>query len=234
MRADQELRPGQGDGDRDGADVEAVQVQVAGRAAASTTTTPIPGGLAYRVLKRALDIGLGALMLILALPLLLPACLVIWLETPGAPLFLQWRSGLQGRPFRIVKLRTMVNGAERTGPALTQAADPRITRVGSLLRRWSIDELPQLFNVVAGQMSLVGPRPELVTIVAGYTPRQRQVLQVRPGLTGWAQINGRDELPIPAKIDLELDYVAARTALLDLKILLRTVWVVLSGQGATR
>lgn len=181
-----------------------------------------------------MDVILGGFLLLLALPILLPACLAIRLESPGSPLFLQWRSGQGGRPFRIIKLRTMVRRADRLGPALTQAADPRITRVGSLLRRWSIDELPQALNIVAGQMSLVGPRPELVTIVADYTARQRQVLLVRPGLTGWAQVHGRDDLPIPAKLDLELEYVACRTALLDVKILLRTIGVVLNGQGATR
>jgi lipopolysaccharide/colanic/teichoic acid biosynthesis glycosyltransferase len=234
MRADQELRPGHGEGDRSGTGTQAIQVQVAGTASAPAAPAPIPRRLVYRVLKRAVDIGLAAVMLVLSLPVLLPACLAIWLETPGSPLFLQWRSGLQGRPFRIVKLRTMVNGAERAGPALTQEADPRITRVGSFLRRWSIDELPQLLNVIAGQMSLVGPRPELVTIVAGYTPRQRQVLQVRPGLTGWAQVNGRDDLAIPAKLNLELQYLARRGPLVDLAILVRTPGVVLSGRGTKR
>lgn len=204
-------------------------------AVAPGATTPLrSGSLASRALKRAMDVILGGFLLLLALPILLPACLAIRLESPGSPLFLQWRSGQGGRPFRIIKLRTMVRRADRLGPALTQAADPRITRVGSLLRRWSIDELPQALNIVAGQMSLVGPRPELVTIVADYTARQRQVLLVRPGLTGWAQVHGRDDLPIPAKLDLELEYVACRTALLDVKILLRTIGVVLNGQGATR
>ena len=102
------------------------------------------------------------------------ACVAIKLDSPGPVLYRQWRSGRDGKPFQILKLRTMVDGADRLGPALTQSADPRITRIGSVLRRWSIDELPQLLNVLTGQMSLVGPRPELVAIVADYTPRQRE------------------------------------------------------------
>ena len=128
----------------------------------------------------------------------------------------------------------MVRDADRLGSALTEKADPRITRVGSVLRRWSLDELPQLLNVLAGQMSMVGPRPELVPIVQAYTERQRGVLLVRPGLTGWAQVNGRDDVPIPEKLELELDYAANRTLLWDLYILARTVGVVLHGRGVKR
>jgi lipopolysaccharide/colanic/teichoic acid biosynthesis glycosyltransferase len=192
------------------------------------------GGAGYRAVKRLLDLLLAAVMLGCTLPLLVVACALVPLETPGPPFFLQWRSGLHGRPFRIVKLRTMVTRADRLGPPLTQAGDPRITKVGAVLRRWSIDELPQLLNVLAGQMSLVGPRPELVPIVATYPPRYRQVLSARPGLTGWAQVNGRDDLPITAKLGLELDYLARRCTRADLAILARTVRVVLSGQGTTR
>jgi lipopolysaccharide/colanic/teichoic acid biosynthesis glycosyltransferase len=189
------------------------------------------GRFGYAACKRVLDVVVAGLALAASLPLLAVACLAIVLETPGSPLFLQWRSGLDGRPFRIVKLRTMVTGATKLGPALTQANDPRITRVGSVLRRWSIDELPQLLNVLAGQMSLVGPRPELVQIVNTYTPRQRQVLSVRPGLTGWAQIHGRDDLSISQKLDLELDYVANHSLSRDLSILRRTIGVVVNGRG---
>jgi lipopolysaccharide/colanic/teichoic acid biosynthesis glycosyltransferase len=185
-------------------------------------------------LKRGMDLLFGSLLLVSALPLLLLACAAIMLESPGSPFYLQWRSGLGGRPFRIIKLRTMVAGADRLGPALTQAADPRITRVGVVLRRWSVDELPQLLNVLAGQMSLVGPRPELILIVQSYTHRQRDVLRVRPGMTGWAQVHGRDDLPIPVKLELELDYVANRTTRRDLAIMVRTLSVVRSGRGIKR
>ena len=193
-----------------------------------------PGTVGSRMLKRGMDVVCGAVLLVGAMPIVLPACVAILIESPGTPFYLQWRSGLGGRPFRIVKLRTMVAGADRLGPALTQPIDPRITRVGSFLRRWSIDEIPQLLNVLAGQMSLVGPRPELVSIVETYTARQLEVLRVRPGLTGWAQVNGRDDLPIPVKLGLELDYVANRTTLRDLAIMARTVRVVLSGGGIKR
>jgi len=131
----------------------------------------------------------------------------------------------------MVKLRTMLANADRLGPALTQRNDARITRIGAILRRWSLDELPQLLNVLAGQMSLVGPRPELTGIVADYSPRQREVLRIKPGITGWAQVNGRDDLAIPMKLDLELDYLSCRNLSKDLTIMVRTVAVVLSGRG---
>ena len=168
------------------------------------------------------------------LPVLLLACVAIRLDSPGPVLYRQWRSGRDGVPFRIVKLRTMVDRADRLGPELTQESDPRITRVGSCLRRWSVDELPQLLNVIAGQMSLVGPRPELVSIVASYEPWQRQVLHIRPGLTGWAQVNGRDDLSIPEKLSLELDYITNYKLIRDIAILIRTVGVAISGCGTKR
>jgi lipopolysaccharide/colanic/teichoic acid biosynthesis glycosyltransferase len=186
------------------------------------------------VLKRCLDLVLSVMIMAAALPVLILACLAIKLDSPGSVLFRQLRSGQNGRPFEILKLRTMVSGAAGLGPALTQSADPRITRIGSVLRRWSIDEIPQLLNVLAGQMSLVGPRPELVAIAAQYTLRQKGVLRARPGITGWAQVNGRDDLPIADKLELDLEYVANRTTLWDLIILARTIRVVLHGQGVKR
>jgi lipopolysaccharide/colanic/teichoic acid biosynthesis glycosyltransferase len=192
----------------------------------------MPAELPVQAGKRFLDVALGSLFLAGAMVLLVPACVAIRLESSGSPIYWQWRSGKDGRPFRVLKLRTMVTGADQLGPALTQDADPRITKVGSFLRRWSIDELPQLANVVAGQMSFVGPRPELVEIAQDYTGRQRDVLRVRPGLTGWAQVNGRDDLTITEKLELDLDYVRNRSAWRDLVILARTVGVVLSGKGA--
>jgi lipopolysaccharide/colanic/teichoic acid biosynthesis glycosyltransferase len=185
-------------------------------------------------LKRCLDLVFSLVLTVLAVPLLASACVAIRLGSPGSVLYRQWRAGRNSRPFQILKLRTMVDGADRLGPALTQSADPRITRTGAVLRRWSIDELPQLLNVLAGQMSLVGPRPELVAIVGGYDPRERGVLRVRPGMTGWAQVNGRDDLSIAEKLELDLEYVANRTTRRDLVILVRTVRVVLSGRGAKR
>jgi lipopolysaccharide/colanic/teichoic acid biosynthesis glycosyltransferase len=182
-------------------------------------------------LKRCLDVFFSLILVAAALPVLAIACAAIRLDSPGSVLYRQWRSGRDGQPFQILKLRTMMNGADRLGPALTQSADPRITRIGSVLRRWSIDEIPQLLNVLAGQMSLVGPRPELVNIVAHYTSRQQGVLRARPGITGWAQVNGRDDLSIAEKLELDLEYVLNRTTLQDLLILARTVRVVLNGRG---
>ncbi len=184
------------------------------------------------ILKRGLDVLLSVPLLALALFILAFAAVAIKLDTPGPVLYRQWRSGQGGRPFRIYKLRTMVSDADQIGPALTQHADPRITRIGSALRRWSLDELPQLVNVMVGQMSLVGPRPELVSIAKIYTPRQRWVLSVRPGLTGWAQVNGRDDLTIAEKLELDLEYVRTRSTRRDLAILARTMGVVLGGKGA--
>ena len=185
-------------------------------------------------LKRCLDLVFGMMLVVAALPVLALVCVAIKLDSSGSVLYRQWRSGQDGKPFQILKLRTMVDGADRVGPALTQSADPRITRIGSVLRRWSIDEIPQLLNVLAGHMSLVGPRPELVTIVAHYTPRQLGVLRTRPGITGWAQVNGRDDLSIAEKLELDLDYVMNRTTLWDLMILARTLRVVLNGRGVKR
>ena len=192
---------------------------------------PHIGNSASLVVKRCLDVLLSVVLVLPVLALLLPVCLAIRLDSPGPLLYRQWRSGRDGRPFRIFKLRTMIYGADRLGPVLTQEADPRITRIGSILRRWSLDELPQLLNVLAGQMSLVGPRPELISIVEDYLPGQRGVLLVRPGLTGWAQVNGRDDLSIGEKLELDREYVATRTTLRDLMIMARTVGVVLAGVG---
>ena len=200
----------------------------------SADTAPSRKTLLAAALKHCLDLVLSLIALAGALPILMVACGAIKLESPGTVLYRQWRSGRDGKPFQILKLRTMLDGADGLGPALTQSADPRITRIGSVLRRWSVDELPQLLNVLAGQMSLVGPRPELVSITARYTHRQQGVLQVLPGITGWSQINGRDDLSIAEKLELDLDYAMNRTALWDLIILARTVRVVLGGRGVKR
>lgn len=204
----------------------------ANRSGQPTDVEPTSKALLSLMLKRWLDLFFSLILIAAALPVLVIACAAVKLDSPGSFLYRQWRSGRDGKPFQILKLRTMVNGADQLGPTLTQSADPRITRIGSVLRRWSIDEIPQLLNVLAGQMSLVGPRPELVTIVAGYTPRQRGVLRARPGITGCTQINGRDDLSIPDKLEMDLDYVANRTMMLDVIILIRTVRAVLSGRGA--
>ena len=186
-------------------------------------------------LRRAVDVlGAGAAGLLLAVPLALIAVLVR-LESPGSPVFRQRRSGRHGREFEVLKLRTMVDGAERIGAGLAiDKGDVRITRLGRLLRRSSIDELPQLVNILRGEMTLVGPRPTLPHQIAAYDARQRERLLVTPGVTGWAQIHGRTTLSWPERIELDRWYVQHRSLRLDARILSRTVRVVLGGQGVER
>jgi lipopolysaccharide/colanic/teichoic acid biosynthesis glycosyltransferase len=163
-------------------------------------------------------------------PALAVAALAIKLEDRGPALFRQVRVGRGAREFELLKLRTMVVGAERLGAGYAvNEGDPRITRTGRLLRRLSIDELPQLWNVLRGDMSLVGPRPTLAYQVERYTPRQRRRLEVLPGITGWAQIHGRAGLPWDERIELDVWYVDNRSFWLDLKILARTPLALLGG-----
>ena len=184
------------------------------------------------MIRRLLDILVSAAALILTAPLLLVAMIAIRLESPGAVLYRQRRSGLRGEQFDMLKLRTMVDGAEHLGAGLAvNAGDARITRVGALLRRTSLDELPNLLNVLRGEMSLIGPRPTLPAQVAQYTSRQHGRLAVKPGITGWAQVHGRASLPWSERIELDLYYVEHRSLLLDLQILLRTPLLVLAGEG---
>jgi lipopolysaccharide/colanic/teichoic acid biosynthesis glycosyltransferase len=187
-------------------------------------------------MNRAADVALAALALGLASPALAAAALAIRLEDRGPVLYRQRRVGKDGREFELLKLRTMVVGAEKLGAGYAvDAGDARITRVGRLLRRLSIDELPQLWNVVRGEMSLIGPRPTLSYQVERYTPRQRRRLEVKPGITGWAQVHGRASLPWDERIELDVWYVEHRSAWLDLKILARTPFALFSGtyKGAT-
>jgi lipopolysaccharide/colanic/teichoic acid biosynthesis glycosyltransferase len=190
--------------------------------------------LAWRV-KRALD-RLGALvLLVVTSPLLATACIAIRLESAGSPIYRQRRVGKDGAPFDLFKLRTMVSGAETMGAGLAvDEDDPRITRVGRFLRRFSLDELPNLLNVLRGEMSLVGPRPTVQEQVSQYTERQRRRLSVEPGITGWAQIKGRAALPWHERIELDLWYVENWSLRLDLRILLSTARLLLSGRGLYR
>ncbi len=184
------------------------------------------------MIRRVVDIAVSVTMLVLASPVLAAAVVAIRLESPGSAIYRQRRIGRDGRPFEVIKLRTMVTGAENIGAGLAiDADDPRITRVGALLRRTSLDELPNLLNVLRGEMSLIGPRPTLPGQVATYTPRQRGRLAVRPGITGWAQVNGRAALPWSERIDLDLDYIERRSLALDLRIVWRTIAIVLGGSG---
>ena len=174
-------------------------------------------------------------MLALTAPLVLLAMLLIRLESRGPVIYRQRRVGRGGRRFEVYKLRTMVAGAERIGSGLVVGeGDPRITRVGALLRRGSIDELPNLVNVLRGEMAIVGPRPTIGDQVELYDERQRGRLAVRPGITGWAQVNGRASLPWSERIELDLFYVEHRSLWLDLRILALTLRMVLTGHGLYR
>jgi lipopolysaccharide/colanic/teichoic acid biosynthesis glycosyltransferase len=189
-------------------------------------------GPAGALLKRSLDLAVALPASVVTAPAIGILALAIRLETPGRPIYTQTRAGKDGERFQIYKLRTMVRGAEFTGAGLAiQEGDDRITRMGQLLRRYSLDELPNLWNVVRGEMSIVGPRPTLPVQVDQYTSRQRGRLAAKPGLTGWAQINGRASLPWTERIELDLWYVEHRSLALDLKIIARTIGMVLSGQG---
>ncbi|HXP28719.1 MAG TPA: sugar transferase [Solirubrobacteraceae bacterium] len=178
------------------------------------------------------DILVSAAALALSSPVLIAAIVAIKLESRGPAIYRQRRSGLRGEPFDMLKLRTMVDGAEHIGAGLAiDAGDSRITRVGAFLRRTSLDELPNLVNVLRGEMSLIGPRPTVPAQVAQYTPRQRERLAVKPGITGWAQVNGRASLPWSERIELDIYYVEHRSLALDARILLRTPALVLGGSG---
>jgi len=185
--------------------------------------------------KRALDVTLAGAALAVSAPVLAAAALAVRLESPGHPIYRQRRVGMDGRPFEVYKLRSMVSGAEGMGAGLAvDEGDARITRVGTLLRRTSVDELPNLVNVLRGEMSLVGPRPTVQVQVDRYTERQRGRLAVRPGITGWAQVHGRASLPWHERIELDLWYVEHASLRLDLRVLLLTVRMVLRGAGLYR
>jgi len=192
-----------------------------------------------RLVKGGLDLGLAVAGLVVLAPLLLLVGIVVRLDSPGPALFAQERIGRGGRPFRMWKYRTMVHGAERLGPGITVAEDQRVTRVGRWLRQTKLDELPQLLNVLLGDMSLVGPRPELGHYVALYSPEERAVLALRPGITDPATLAFRHEeellahaedperhyrdVVMPEKLALNLEYARRATVLTDLAVLVRTV-----------
>lgn len=182
--------------------------------------------------KRLIDIIFSVTGLIFLSPFLLLTMVSIKIDDQGPVFFRQQRVGKDGLLFRIIKFRTMVVNAEKMGAGVfIERNDPRITKVGKLLRYMSLDELPQLFNVIKGEMSLVGPRPTLLYQVERYDERQKQRLNMKPGITGWAQINGRNELSWPEKIELDLWYVNNWKLGLDFKILWKTMLIVFSGSG---
>jgi lipopolysaccharide/colanic/teichoic acid biosynthesis glycosyltransferase len=195
----------------------------------------VAGGRGH-ALNRALDVALAGAGLVVASPFFAAAALAVKLGDGGPVLYRQTRVGKDGVDFELLKLRTMVVGAERQGAGFAvDRGDARITRAGAALRRLSLDELPQLWNVLRGDMSVIGPRPTLRYQVEQYDGRQRRRLEVKPGITGWAQIHGRATLPWPERIELDVWYVEHRSALVDLRILLRTPLSLFGGtyKGAT-
>jgi undecaprenyl phosphate N,N'-diacetylbacillosamine 1-phosphate transferase len=182
--------------------------------------------------KRALDIVASAMALLVLWPLLVLIAILIKLESPGPVFFLQPRAGYRGERFRMRKFRTMVQNAEASGSGYYVGRDDtRVTRVGKMLRRFSLDELPQLLQIFTGKMSVVGPRPGLPYHVEHYNPDQMRRLDVRPGLTGWSQVNGRNQISWPERIEKDVWYVDHFSLWLDAKIILRTFGVLLSGEG---
>ena len=183
-------------------------------------------------MPRVFDLFLAALALIVLSPFLLVAAIAIKLGSRGAVFYRQRRIGRDDRPFEMLKLRTMVEGSDPVGVGtVVTRDDPRVTRAGRFLRRTSLDEVPNLINVLRGEMAIVGPRPTIPAQVDDYTPRQRRRHEVLPGITGWAQVQGRAGIPWEERIELDVWYVDRRSLALDTRILARTVWLVLSGQG---
>ena len=185
--------------------------------------------------KRALDLAIAVPLAVVTAPVVGLAALAVRLESDGHPIYRQRRVGYEGHAFEVYKLRTMVSGAEHMGAGMAvDAGDTRITRVGAFLRRTSIDELPNLLNVLRGEMSLIGPRPTIQVQVDQYTDRQRQRLSARPGLSGWAQVNGRASLPWAERIELDLHYLEQANLRLDLRILVLTARMAVTGHGLYR
>ncbi len=199
--------------------------------------------LRQRIIKRTMDIVGALLLLALTWPIMIITAIAIKLDSPGPILFKQTRIGENGRPFTIYKFRSMVHNADELlpqildiehleEPAYKLKADPRRTRVGKFIRRWSIDELPQIFNVLKGDMSLVGPRPEIAWLVERYTPEQRERLALKPGITGPVQVNGRGDLSFRERLEIEVDYIHNYSLKRDIIILLKTIPAVIKGDGA--
>lgn len=184
------------------------------------------------MIRRVFNVTVALLALVLTAPLWLVASAWIKLEDRGPVFFRQDRAGLRGATYRIFKFRTMVTDADKRGLGLNvDRADPRITRAGAFLRRWSLDELPQLLNVLLGDMNVVGPRPGLPEQARRYDERQRRRLEVLPGITGWAQVNGRNALTWSKRIDADVWYVDHQSVGLDLRILIRTPFAIFDTEG---
>ena len=183
------------------------------------------------IIKRTSDIIISLFVLLITSPVLLLAIAAIRIESPGPAIFVQLRAGKNGNPFKMFKLRGMVENALEIGPNLTQVNDPRLTKTGKFLRRLSIDEIPQFINVLFGSMSIVGPRPEILDITNNYTEEEKKVFQFTPGITGFSQINGRQMLTPEERTRMEVEYYRRATFISDLLILLKTPLVILTNEG---
>ncbi|MCP1450433.1 sugar transferase [Priestia megaterium] len=191
--------------------------------------------LFYSLCKRMVDIVISFVALVVLLPVILLFALIVMIETPGSPFFLQERLGQSRRPFTIMKLRSMYSDAEKNGAQWAVKNDSRVTKVGKLIRQTRIDELPQLWNVLKGDMSIVGPRPERAVFIEEFQktlPAFSQRLAVKPGLTGWAQINGGYELTPAEKLELDLYYIQHTNIRFDVKIMIKTLRVIVTGDGS--
>lgn len=183
-------------------------------------------------MPRPVDILIASLALVVFSPLLLIAAIAIKLGSRGPVIYRQRRVGLNGEEFEMLKLRTMAVGSDPVGVGIAVTRDdPRVTAAGRVLRRTSLDEIPNLVNVLRGEMAIVGPRPTIPAQVVDYTPRQHRRHDVRPGITGWAQVQGRAGIPWEERIELDLWYADHRSAALDARILLKTLWLLVTGHG---
>jgi lipopolysaccharide/colanic/teichoic acid biosynthesis glycosyltransferase len=183
-------------------------------------------------MPRIFDILIAGLALLVLSPVLLVAAIAIRLGSPGPAIYRQRRVGRDGREFELLKLRTMAQGSDPVGVGTVVARDdPRVTAAGRVLRRTSLDEIPNLVNVLRGEMAIVGPRPTIPAQVKDYTSRQRRRHEVRPGLTGWAQVKGRAGIPWEERIELDVEYVDRRSFALDLRILAQTARLLVTGHG---
>ncbi len=182
-------------------------------------------------IKRLTDLLFSLTILIISFPFLIIAALAIKIDSKGPIFFFQERTGFKGKPFKMIKFRGMVFNALKIGPELTQKDDPRITRVGKILRRTSIDEIPQVINVLKGEMSIVGPRPEIILITNKYTDKQKLIFNYKPGITGFSQIHGRQLLSPEERIALELNYYTRAGFWSDLLVTIKTISVIISNKG---
>ena len=185
----------------------------------------------FKILKRGLDIIISLSALIILWPVLLLIVIAIKVSSKGPAVFKQQRAGKNGKPFVFYKFRTMTIDADPFGPSPKSGRDPRLTKVGRVLREYSLDELPQLFNVLKGDMSIVGPRPLYISQIKEWNDRQKKRLHVKPGLTGLAQVSGRGGLTVEAKLELDVKYVETASFLVDLKIITRTIGQVFRRKG---